>query len=169
MRLILGTLLVTAVAIAGACRSAQAPAPTSLYATPSTAVVFYDNVSGVRDSTRLVVRDQPGLERLWTRINQGRSEAAPAPTVDFRRDMVIAVGAGRMSPDDRIQVDSLGVRRETTAGGKVRDVLAVVVRTTEGCQRFRAEAYPVQVVQVRRFEGPVHFVERRAGAAGCRR
>ena len=48
-------------------------------------------------------------------------------------------------------------------------VLAVLVRTTEACERYATAVYPLQVVRMRRYDGPVVFVERRERAEGCAR
>ena len=81
--------------------------------------------------------------------------------------MLLVAAAGRMSPEARIRVDSVGVRREMSARGKMEDVLATVVRVTEGCRRFNTAAFPVEIVRVRRFEGPVSWVNRRETTGNC--
>ncbi len=145
-------------------RSLRSP---PLLPVPSASVLYYDNQGALRDSVRMVVRDEAGLRALWGRVTAGQSSPPPAPAVAFDREMVLVVGAGRKSPEDQIQVDSVGVRREMGPSGRMRDVLAVQVRTTEGCGRFRTAAYPVQIVRVRRYDGEVGFVERRERAEGC--
>ena len=52
-----------------------------------------------------------------------------------------AVAAGRRMPNDRIRVDSVGVREQPGADGKMQGVLAVLVRTTQGCERYTAAAW----------------------------
>ena len=93
----------------------------------------------------------------------------PPPQVDFRREMVLAVAAGRMSANDRIRVDSVGVRKEPGADGKTHEVLSVLVLTTAGCRSFSTPVWPVQIVRVARYGGPVKFVERREPGDGCGR
>ncbi|HEU4457142.1 MAG TPA: hypothetical protein VFR81_29000 [Longimicrobium sp.] len=136
---------------------------------PQAAVLYDDDAGGLRDSVRVVVRDAAGLERLWRQATAGQSAPPPIPPVDWRREMVVGVAAGRMMPNDRIRVDSVGVRREPGADGKEREVMAVLVRTTQGCERFTSAAFPVSLVRVRRYPGAVVFVERRERAAGCAR
>jgi hypothetical protein len=82
----------------------------------------------------------------------------------MQTEMAVVVSAGRQTPEESIRVDSVGVRRERTADGNVRDALAVIVRTTYGCGRFTTDAFPVEIVRVKRFEGPVTFIERRTEA-----
>lgn len=148
---------------------AAAPAPAPLGPLPQAALIYDDDASGLREPARLVVRDAAALNTLWHRATAGQPAPPPAPVVDFGQEMVVAVAAGRMTPSDRIRVDSVGVRREPGADGRVRDVLAVLVRTTEACERFDTPAYPVQLVRMRRYDGPVVFVERRERAEGCAR
>ncbi|MGH7504597.1 MAG: hypothetical protein ACRELX_03060, partial [Longimicrobiales bacterium] len=76
--------------------------------------------------------------------------------------------AGRMTPDDQIQVDSAYVTREMDASGGMEETLNLLIRTITGCRRFNAAAYPLDIVRVRRFDGPIKFVERSVQAEGCR-
>jgi hypothetical protein len=158
-----------ALMMAAACaRGGGAPAaPPPLGPVPQAALIYDDDAGGVRDSVRLVVRAPGDLDALWRRATAGQPAPPPAPAVDFGREMVVAVAAGRMAPDDRIRVDSVGVRREPGADGRLREVLAVLVRTTEACGRYATAVYPLQVVRVRRWDGPVVFVERRERGEGC--
>jgi len=87
--------------------------------------------------------------------------------VDFGSHMVVVAGAGRMTPEDRIRVDSVGVREVTDAVGDEEEVLLVVVRTSEGCSRFNVDAYPLEIVRVPRFDGDVRFLERRESESDC--
>ena len=83
--------------------------------------------------------------------------------------MLLVASAGRKTPEARISVDSIGVRREMGPNGKMQDVLAAVVRLTEGCRRFNTAAFPVEIVRVRRFDGPVSWVQRREQSGNCQR
>lgn len=162
--------LVCALALAAAaCGGRKAAGTAPLGPVPEAALIYDDDAGGLRDSLRLVVRTPAELNDLWRRATAGQASPPPAPSVDFGREMVVAVAAGRMMPSDRIRVDSVGMRAEPGANGKMRDVLAVLVRTTESCERFTAAAYPVQLVRVRRYNGPVVFVERRERGDGCSR
>jgi hypothetical protein len=130
-------------------------------------VVYYDNGGGIRDPIRVVVRDEATLREIWERATSTQLAPPPVPSVDFEREMVLVIGAGRMTPVDQVQVDSVGVREEATAGGGRQRVLEAIVRTTRGCQEFNSDAYPVVFVRVQRFEGTIRFTERRERAAGC--
>lgn len=151
-------LLVILVAAAACARGAALHQP--LGPVPETARLYYDDGGGIQDSTRLVIRNEPRLREVWEQATAPRVSPPPLPVIDFDRDMVLVAATGRMSPEDRVRVDSVGVRRERTADGDYHDVLAVIVRTTHGCGLFDADAYPVEMVVVRRFDGPVNFIER---------
>ena len=163
-------LLTIAPGLAGCGRGHAPQTPTpgpSLAPIAPMARLYYDNGGGIQDSTRVVVRDAAAFAKVWQRATSQQTEPPPVPTVDFDRQMVLVTGSGRMTPEDQITVDSVGVRKET-AEGKTRDVLMAYVRTTEGCHRFRAAAYPLEIVQVRRFDGPVRFAETRVKPTTCR-
>lgn len=160
--------LAAAALLAAGCGRGRPPAPAPApVLQPS--VIYDDDAGGMRDSVRLVVRDPAAFRALWQSATQGQSSPPPLPSIDFAREMVVAVGAGRMSPDDRIRVDSVSLRAEAGGARGARSSLVVLVRTTEGCRGFAAASWPVQLVRVRRHDGPVVFVERRVRAEDCAR
>jgi hypothetical protein len=81
---------------------------------------------------------------------------------------VVLIGAGRMSPDDGIRVDSATVTRVMDQAGQMQPVLTLHVRTIRGCRRVEADAYPLEILRLRRFQGTVRFQERVEQAEGCR-
>jgi hypothetical protein len=171
-RLLLAVLAAAVVALPGCRRGgspAAAPPPAAPAWTPlpAAALVFYDNSGGIQDSVRLVVRDEAALREVWGRATSNQSPPPALPAVDFGREMVVVAGAGRMTPEDQIRVDSVGVREEVTPANRRQRVMEVVVHTERGCQRFASDAYPLAIVRVQRFEGEVRFVERRTRAEGC--
>lgn len=135
---------------------------------PIEARLLYDNDGGIRDSSQLVIRDAGALLAAWERATATQTSPPPVPEVDFRRDMVLLVSGGRMSPADQIRIDSAGVRREATPAGRQQDVLAIIYTVTEGCRRFDRDAYPVEFVRMRRYDGEIRFIGRRERAASCR-
>lgn len=161
-------LLVMLAVLAGCGRGKAPSTPAPLGAMPIEARVFYDNGGGVRDSGQVVIRDNATLQDVWRRATSTQSAPPPVPAVDFSKQMLIMVAGGRMSPDNEIHVDSVGIRRERTAEGRDRDVLAVAYTVTEGCRKFNRDAYPVEIVRVRRYDGDVRFNGRRERAASCR-
>lgn len=150
----------------GFCGGPPPPAST-LAPVPERSRLYYDDSGGVTDSLRLVVRDQEAFEELWSRATSRRSDPPARPRVDFEERMVVAAAAGRMEPGDRIRVDSVGVRQRRTPEGDTEEVLAVVVRTLRECGGFQGDAYPVEILSVRRFDGPVDFLERQERGSGC--
>jgi hypothetical protein len=156
--------------VLAACgRGASAPAPAAprWSPVPESAREYYDNSGGIRDSLRQVVRDAETMQKVWKEATSKQTSPAPLPNVDFSREMVLVVAAGRMSAEDEIHVDSVDVRKERDERGKDRDVMVALVRSVEGCRRVKAVGYPVEIVRVRRFDGPVRFAEQRVQAEGC--
>ena len=124
----------------------------------STARVYYDDSPAFRDSVRMVVRDGAAWRTVWAQATSAQPAPPPLPAVDFEREMVLVVGAGKMTPGDQIHVDSAGVRR---------DFFVAVVRTIVQCRPFPADAYPLEIVRVTRSDKTATFVERRERAANC--
>ncbi len=159
-----------------ACRrGSAAPAPPPVAAEPAVVwsaiapadVIYQGNAGGIQDSVRQVIRDADGYRQMWREATARQASPPAAPPVDFTREMLLVVAAGRMTPEDEIHVDSVAVRREPTADSGTEEVLAAVVRVFQGCRRFNVSAYPIEIVRVRRFEGPVRWIERRERAQDC--
>jgi hypothetical protein len=166
-------VVLAATAATSACRRGGGapppqPQPQPPEPFPPPARVYYDNGGGIQDSLRMVVKDAETLNAVWERATSRQASPPPAPTVDFGREMLVVVGAGRMTPDDQIRVDSAYVTREMDSAGRMEEMLNVLVRTIAGCRRFNADAYPLDIVRMRRFDGPIRFVERSAQTEGCR-
>jgi hypothetical protein len=146
----------------GGGREARAQGPTYLTPRDSAAHVYRGERSGFPDALRLVVRDSAGWALAWRQLMVARPEAAAAPPVDFRREMVVVAALGlRAQGGHAIAVDS--VRR---AGEEVE----VVVRTVSppaGCPAALALVQPVDVVRVARSERAVRFAERAMVAGDC--
>ena len=151
------SFLVSGIALLAACH--RGPAAIEVL-TPvlSTARVYYDDGPAFRDSVRIVVREGDGWRTVWAQATSTQPSPPPLPAVDFTREMVLVVGAGRMTPGDQIHVDSAGVRQ---------DFFVAVVRTIVQCRPFPADAYPLEIVRVRRSDKQATFVERRERAANC--
>lgn len=162
-------LLLGLLAAASGCRrGGQAAAPEPWTPLPPAVRLFYDNGGGIQDSVRVVIRSAEEFAALWRQATSLQTSPPPVPEVDFEREMVIVVGAGRMTTEDQIQVDSLGLRRTLAPDGRSIQVLSAMIRIAEGCRRFQIDAYPLEIVRVRRFDGPVDFVEKRDPPADCR-
>lgn len=149
---------------ATACHHSAPPAPEPV---PTANRIYYDNGGGIQDSVRMVIRDEQALRSVWRQATSQQSSPPPVPTIDFSREMVLVVAAGRMTPEDQIHVDSVAVRQVPDAQGHMQKGLRVVVDVIRGCNQFKTAAYPLEIVRVRRYNGPVQFVEKRTRAQGC--
>lgn len=147
-----------------ACHHGAPPAPVPV---PTADRIYYDNGGGIQDSVRMVIRTQQAFQSVWQQATSQQSSPPPVPTIDFSHDMVLVVAAGRMTPEDQIHVDSVAVRQVPDAQGHMQKGLRVVVDVIRGCVQFKSAAYPLEIVRVRRYNGPVQFVERRSRAQGC--
>lgn len=116
----------------------------------------------------MVVRERGRWDEVWARATSQREDPPPPPAVNFEDEMVLVVAGGQMSPGDRIRVDSVGFEVVRTPDGDTEEVLSAVVRTIRGCGRFAGDAYPVEIVRVRHFEGRVDFLERAEQPTDCR-
>jgi len=104
------------------------------------------------------VRDLRTWSDVWTRATAAQSPRPEQPSVNFDRELVLVVAAGRLSPGDQIRVDSVGTQ------GKL---FVVVVRTILACQRFPSEAYPLEMVKIPKTDKTIAYQERRERAPGC--
>jgi hypothetical protein len=135
---------------------------------PVDAQLFYDNGTAIRDSLTVVIRDAETLRRYWADATRTQSTPPQVPTVDFGRQMLLLVAGGRMPQEFQIQIDSAGIRNEPTADRKTRDVLLVNYTVKESCRRSNRDGYPVEIVQIRKYEGEVRFTGKREPATNCR-
>jgi hypothetical protein len=171
MRLPNLVLACSALLLSAACgrkKPAPVPAPAAAPAPPAEnlaplddeARIYYDDAAvAFTDSVRLTIRDVESWRNIWNRATAGQASAPPLPDIDFRRQMVLLVGAGRLRSGDEIHVDSVGTRKGVTIA---------VVRTTVECPAFPAVAYPFEIVRVKRSDQEVRFVERKSSPDDCR-
>lgn len=143
------------------------PTPEPLARLEAAQRLYYDDSGGIADSLRLIVRDPALWRDIWDRATSTLGSPPPLPAVDFSREMVLVVAAGRMNPGDRVQVDSAGVRSELDPDGRRREVMVATVRIILDCTGFEADVFPLDIVRVRRFEGPVQFLHARERAPDC--
>jgi hypothetical protein len=162
MRLVCLFAVVALVTGCGGRAPAGGPPPSEPYAPPTP--LYGDPVGGLRDSMRVVVRDQAALARHWQDATSSQPSPPSVPTVNFEREMVLVVAAGKMKSQDEIRVDSLVVRKEMDTSGREQETLIVIVRITEACRPLQIDGYPVAIAKVRRFNGPVKFDDRRVKA-----
>jgi hypothetical protein len=171
-------LILAAILLVPSCRRGAAPPPAAVAALPAgpswsaapTQRLYYDDEGGIEDSLRLVVRDAEQLRSVWNRATSRQSAPPPVPEVDFGREMLLVVAAGRRAAEDQIRVDSVGIQREASVSGRpAAEEMTAIVRLVVGCRRFATDTYPVEIVRVQRFAGPVHWVERRTQVVDCPR
>ena len=151
----------------GGATPAPPPAPEPLARLEAAQRLYYDDSGGIADSLRIAVRDPAAWRDIWDRATSTLISPPPLPEIDFTREMVLVVGAGRMNPGDRIQVDSAGVRRELDPDGRSREVMMAQVRIILDCTGFNADVFPLELVRVRRFDGPLQFLHARERAPNC--
>ncbi len=169
----LGTALLTVGVLA--CGGGGDPPPAAAGYTPppppapldDSDRLYYDTTGGIADSVRTVVRTAADFVEVWGQATSRQADPPSPPTIDFTDRMVVVAGAGRMTPEDQIRVDSVGIRTVTDAEGDAEDVLVVIVRTLRGCGRFALDAYPLEIVSVPRHDGDVRFLNRSDQDPNC--
>ncbi len=113
--------------------------------------------SGIRVPTQVVVRTATEWQILWRKHSAGLTEATGTPRVDFTREEVIAVFAGKVESSTRMSI--LRITRQA-------DRLVVLVQMAEmqpGPEPVGTGVRtPFQIVRVMRSSLPVVFVRARA-------
>lgn len=125
---------------------------------PITARLYYDDAPAFPDSTRRIIQDPAVWQDVWSQATSAQPAPPQRPAVDFERQLVVLVAAGRMRTGDVLRVDSAGIRD---------GFLRVFVRTIRECQDFPAAAYPFEIVRIPAADAPVDWVESRETAAHC--
>jgi len=144
--------------LASGCGRGHAPQlPPPATPMPPPVLLYSDNGGGIRDSTRVVIHDDSTYREYWGRATHLQMDPPQPTPVNFDREMVILVAAGRMTTNDQIHIDSLFLRKEPTPEGESIETLTIVVRTIEACRRMREDAFPLEIVRARKFEGPVKW------------
>lgn len=105
---------------------------------------------------RLAIMDTADWTAIWKRI-VGPSSTAPAPTVDFSREMLLVVGMGE-APCMGYQINIDTVFRDAD-----KRIYAVVREREHGsrCGCLNEVVSPVDVIRVPRSLRPVTFLERK--------
>ena len=159
--------LLTCLSLTACGGAPDTPSPEELPPITQPDRLYRDAVSGVAESVRLVIRDRSTLEDLWLQATSEQLETPALPEIDFEREMVLVAGAGRMTTEDGIEIEGAGVRRRRTQQGNEEDVLIIQVRTVRGCGRVTADAYPVDIVKVSRFDDRVQWEEETDQVTDC--
>jgi hypothetical protein len=112
--------------------AAAAPAQAVRTPYPPPERVYYDNGGGVQDSLRIVIRDEATLKPLWTRATSAQPSPPASPSVDFGREMLVLVSAGRKALEDEIHVTGASVTPKLNTAGVTEDVLDITVELKQG-------------------------------------
>lgn len=146
---------------AGPADCGRSPAQPPTAADPRTVVtsatlapvhLLTQQASAYRDEAELVVRDAGTWRETWRALHGGVA-AAPAPSIDFSREMVIVVALGlRNTGGFSVKVDAV-----------VAEGTGAVVRytaTSPGpeCITSQSTTAPLDVVRVPRAVGEIRFV-----------
>jgi hypothetical protein len=134
------------------------PPPDEMRAVEGDDRVYYDDATAFRDSVRLTITDQDSWKSTWLRATQAQATAPALPEVDFQKYMLLLVSAGRLKPGDEIHVDSVGLQHGRPVA---------VVRTTVDCKPFPGDAYPLEIVRMKRSDSTVTFIELRGKTEDC--
>ena len=111
-------------------------------------------VSRIRQSERLVIRDQAAWVDAWASLWPSSAPIPAPPNVDFSREMIVFVALGeRPTGGYSILVDSAA---STPAG-----VTVWVGTSTPGlrCGTTQALTQPVDIARMQRVDTPVRFVD----------
>lgn len=110
--------------------------------------------SGIVKPLRVVIRDREAWLELWKDFSGPQPKPAPAPEIDFSREMLIVVAMGQTSSGGfMIMVDGVYERDNK---------LEVVVKSTgpgANCMTTQALTQPVDIVRLRKSDHEVVFRE----------
>ena len=152
-------LALAASALLAACTSAGPDDPAD--AEHPFETVLAEGYSGLAEPRREVIQDEAAWARLWTEIHAVVDPLPPRPTVDFARDMLVAVATGtRPSGGFSIKVRRVATRGETL------EVTVLETCPAPGAMVSLGLTQPVEVVRVPRLAQPPAFRNERAAA--CR-
>ena len=168
IRTFLGSLIlaVLAAACGGPSIRVAPPPPARAWAVEAGNRLYRDDAAPLPDTIREVIRDVTSFGQIWDRATSALDDPPPAPEVDFDRHMIVVVGAGRSNAGDQIQVDSVGLRRESDPRNPEREIEVVyfVVRTVRESDPFPGVSYPIEIVRVDRSDAMVRWEERSSGS-----
>jgi hypothetical protein len=112
---------------------------------------FADN-SGMRESERLVVRDETTWRTVWAAIWRNSTTVPEVPSIDFAREMLVVAALGQRG------TGGFGILVESAR--MTNDGLAVRIRTFAPgarCVTTQALTQPVDVARLPRSDGAVRF------------
>ena len=109
--------------------------------------------SGVDQPAQIVVRSQNDWAALWSRHMGTRTAPPPPPSVDFSRDMVVALFMGER-PTGGYAIEVTRIER-TDAGLSIR---YRATRPDPADMHAQALTQPFHLIKLPRIDGPVTFV-----------
>jgi protease stability complex PrcB-like protein len=110
--------------------------------------------SGIKEARREVIKDKAAWEKLWTEHTKPTRNAAPAPEVDFAKEMVIAATMGTK----RTGGYSVEIISAEPAGKKLK-VTVKQASPPPGSMAIQALTAPFHFVAVSRSDLEVEFIE----------
>jgi hypothetical protein len=156
-RLILRAVLLPA-SIA-ACRSVApqsrptvSPIPVARFRSDSSG---FSAFSGLRDSVRLIIRDDVGWREVWRRIHSPFIPAPPVPPIDFAREMIVLASLGTR-PSSGYDIIIQTAQRDAAG-------IEVLLRRSNpgpGCAVAAVVTQPVDLARIAVSDLPVRFAER---------
>ncbi len=111
-------------------------------------------LSGIAEARQEVIKDQAAWERWWTKHAVKGNSLETIPTIDFSKEMVIAVTMGRRNTGGH----SIEITTAETAGQQLK----ISVRRTSpppGAMVMQALTAPFHFVSVPKSDLPPEFVE----------
>lgn len=136
--------------------SAHKVEPIPFLAKDGTGIAFTplmdDSRSGILTAKNAVVRDETAWARLWAEHSSGRTPAPAMPTVDFNKQMLLAVFAG----EGPIGCRQINVVKLATSAGKIAvDYAESDLQLATIC--LQATSAPMTVVAIERSDAEVMF------------
>jgi hypothetical protein len=168
-RYTVATLMLLTLGLISACRRTppEAAPPQVIRRFQVGPIVLQGNETGLRDEMTRVIRTAEELGPIWKQAVSTQFTPVTEPTIDFTRNMLLVIAAGRRYDEDDVRVDSI-IEKIVTLGGQRESVLKVYYTELEGCRRPDSRAaYPLQIVQIQRYESKVEF-ELPQKASNCR-
>lgn len=112
--------------------------------------------SGLKERSRLVLRDAAEWQAAWQQIVEGSGRDAEAPAIDFTTSAVIVVSMGR-APSAGYSIDVTKV----TLDGVSATITVLETSPGRSCSAAAVITAPIDVFVVPRFWGEATFVERK--------
>ena len=160
----------TAALILGVCACAprRTVVPPPMAPLSIDARILRDDAGGIQSKEERVIRDSTEWRDIWGRATSRQSRPAALPQVDFRNNMVVLVATGAMTVADEIHIDSVASRTERTDAGRTQEVVWVYYSVVRDCPASTREAFPMEIVRVRRSTATVRFNQKTERGPNCR-